>query len=43
MALAYAKSLELKMPVLIVTHGDLTKGAEEYLHEVGEFLKIKRI
>jgi len=43
MALAYAKSLELKMPVLIITHGDLTKGAEEYLQEVGEFLKIKRI
>ncbi|UCD03789.1 MAG: hypothetical protein JSW73_04590 [Candidatus Woesearchaeota archaeon] len=43
MALAYAKSLELKMPVLVITHGDLTKGAEEYLQEVGEFLKIKSI
>ena len=41
LALAYTKSLDLKLPVIFITNGKLTGTGKEYLNEVGEFLKIK--
>lgn len=43
LALAYTHSLNCKLPVLLLTCGTLTKTAEEYLSDVGEFLKVKVI
>ena len=43
LALAYTKSLRLRLPVLFITSGKLTKTGEEYLTEAGEFLKVKKL
>lgn len=43
LALAYTKSLEEKMPSLVITHGKLTKTAKEYLNNTGELLTVKQL
>lgn len=43
LALAYTLALDSKMPALVMTKGKLTKTAEEYLNDAGEFLKVKVI